>query len=469
MADLPQNIRAERGLLGILLTDNDTLFSAGDLSKEDFAEPYNGELYLLIRDYIEAGRTATAATIMHDAQDAVIWGDLKASQYLTLLESESPPARFAGELARVVRDTALRSRVIRTAEDIARRARDAPVSVRADELRFQIDEAMSALFPSVQDMGLLRAADVGDGILNRLRTTEAAVGLPMGLAGVQDLMGAAMPGRLYMLGAASGGGKSALIVQIARNMALAGYRVLLDSLEMSAEETVERILSGRTGIEAPKIERGTVTQQEYQMLVDANNDDRAGELYIDQTSKLTVPMIRGRALRKQRLGGLDILFVDHIHYVSKADRKQSENEALDENLAGLKALARDLKIPVVCACHFTSTGLRDMEQWPHRRPKKGDLLFSATVERHADVIALLHRPEYFLRQAEPEPDARHYHEWVLRMSDQGEKGQKGVAELILAKRRGGKGYGIRRLYFDEARVTFTDNRPKQVVDDGFTF
>lgn len=466
MADLPQNVRAERALLGVLLSDNDALFAIGDLPSTDFSESYNGELYLLIRDQIEAGRTASAATIMHDAQDAVIWGDMKASDYLFMLEREAPPSRMAPELARVIRDTALRSRVIQTAEEIAKRARDAPVSVPADELRSEIDEAMQGLFPTIGDMGIRKSADVGDEILRGLReNTGTTHGLNVGLARVQDLTGPLLPGKLYMVAAASGGGKSALIVQMARYMAKTGHTSLIFSMEMDAEEFVGRILASQTGIEAPMIEQSAINPSEYQLLADAVEDDRTANLYIDETSEPTMSLIRGRALRKKRLGGLDALFVDHIHYVKKPDRKMSEDEALNHNLRLAKATARDLHIPVVCACHFTSSSLRFMEAWPHPRPKKGDILFSGTVDRHADVIVMLHRPEYFLLRAEPEEDAKHRHEWAIRKEN-----EKGTAELILGKRRGGKGYGIRKLYFDEKRVAFSDQKPKETVqDDGFTF
>ena len=142
--NLPKNLAAERAILGIILNSNNVLFDI-DLSSADFAETYNGELFNLLSDQIEANNRATPATLLHDAQDAVIWGELKASEYLTKLADEAPPEKLAQDFARTVKDTALRRKIITIAEDIKQRTYAAPVSLPASELREEMDESIARM------------------------------------------------------------------------------------------------------------------------------------------------------------------------------------------------------------------------------------------------------------------------------------------------------------------------------------
>jgi replicative DNA helicase len=451
----PASLESERGLLGIIITRNETLYEVSQsIVAGDFFEPVNGELYNLLKDLIEAGRQVTAATLVHDAQDAPIWGDLRASEYIHRLEREAPPSVVIAGLARTIRELSRRRRLIALGRELQTMATDAPVSISADELRAKADEAVAAIFTDAADMGLRRMSEIGDGVLARLQragTSNTSLGLGLPLTMMQNLTGPLMPGRVYVIAGGPGSGKSALALQIGEWIAEVGGSALLFSIEMDDEEQVERSLSTATGVKAMNIERALVDDREFEQLWDVNEKRRRHNLFIDGSSNLSMAAIRGRAVRLKKLVGLDAVIIDHIHYVAKSDKRLPEFDALDENLKAAKRMAKDLGIPVIVLSLLSTEAGRDLAKWPHRRPHQGDLLYAGIVERHADVILLVHRREYFLKRNEPAAEDRHRDEWLSACGV-----ETGRAELILTKRRGGIGFGRSVLGFEGDRFRFAD-------------
>src|ERR1019366_702123 len=169
VVDLPSNLSAERGLIGLALTHNAVVFEVGNLEKADFSEAVNGELWDLIRDKVEAGGVATAALLLFDVQDAPIFGELKASEYLARREAEAPHPSAATELAHAIREAARRARGVTACRHMERLFPDSPVSVPTMELFEKLEEAMAALRPSLAEAGIRHAPAIGDVILERLR------------------------------------------------------------------------------------------------------------------------------------------------------------------------------------------------------------------------------------------------------------------------------------------------------------
>jgi replicative DNA helicase len=417
------------------------------------------------------GHRVTPITLMSDAQDAVIGEGITARQMIQRLSDEAPtdPGLII-ELAKQVRDCAIRRSMITTAQMMMTEAQAAPVSVTSEELRFKYDEAFAALFRGAQDLGLRQLYDVNASTLERLKQPEQSAGLELSFRPLADLIGPLMPGRFYVLGGGPGSGKSALLLQVLRDLCQHGFQAALYTPEMDEDEVGERALASDSGVDAGDIETGgrKIRNSDYEVLWEAHEKMRVEGLWIDQDSAPSVAGIRGRSQRKKRLGGLDVIGIDHVHYLSPANPRQQGFEALDENLKGLKRLAKDLAIPVIGVVQLGTEALRDMAKWPHRPPTQGDVLYSGVVERHVDVIVLLHREEYLLARNKPaevrggptvgEWDARQLHPDV-----------RGRAELILAKRRGGLGFGRRNVGFEAKRFRFNDSKRSivdQVAPDG---
>ena len=454
----PANLVAERGILGIILTQNHRLYDVGTLVPDDFAETYHGELFRLFKDLIEAGRTITAASVLTDAQDAVIWGDLKASKYLSRIEREAPhDGAVIVDLARTVRDMALRGRIIDTLATLSAMVPAAPVSISASELRETVDQAMASLFTSLDDIGLQKLGDVANQMLEDLKDTARKVGFSCGPAAIRTLMGPLFPETVYYIAATPGGGKSALALQMARDAARQNKQVALFSPEMGAREIAGRALTSDTGVSDLHIKLGGeyITNSEYEQLYTAAQALGGEGVYIDRTSSPSLALIRGRCAQKKRQGGLDLVFIDHAGLLAKPDRKMGEPDAWMANCAAIKQLANDLQIPVVVLAQFGTGQLRDMATWPHRRPMVGDIAYSGAVFQNADLILLLHREEALLKSAGKPIDGASkptQSEWLDRVAR-----AEGKVEAILGKRRsGGEGTGAQTLYFDAARYRFLD-------------
>lgn len=456
--ELPANRLAEQALLGVLLNHPDAIFQVGNLSASDFSETWNGELFTLLKDLREVGNNGGAASILHDAQDAVILPDgTTASEWLARLEQEAPSPEHAAQLARTIQDTALKARIITAAREIERRTYAAPPSIPAWELREELDEAINGLFPSIGDMGLRKAVDIGGEILERLRHSDedSPVGLPLGLKQLQDLTGPLLPGRLYVIAAGSGIGKSALTGQIAHHLAMLGKSVAYFTPEMPGEEVVQRILSAQTDIPASRIEQAHINNSEYEVLFKANESGVSGRLYIDDHTNPSVSKIRTLAMRQQRLDGLDAVVVDQVIHIEPPDKRLDVHTSLDQNLQRLKAAAKELNVPIIGTIVLSAEAIRDLSKWPHRRPNKGDILYAGNIDRHSDVVVIVHRREYFLSQNEPEKTDRNYPEWLSACDV-----ESGRAEFILTKRRGGVSSGRRVCGWDAKKTLFTDAAPR---------
>ncbi len=457
---LPQNIEAERSLLGTIFLKNDCLFDVAEIvAASDFFEPYHAELFNLMRDQIEANRVVTPKTILGDvSQDADI-GGVRASKYLADIMEDAPPPVLAVELAKGIKDNAVRRRVIAAASEVIDACYSAPVSVAGEELRDKLDSSVMALFSGVGDLGIRKLDKIGDRVLDDLQAMmkshldRAGAGLEVGLVAVQNLTGTFMPGRVYTLAGASGSGKSALAQQISKTVAAPIgeeplRNVLFEQAEMDGEEMAEREFARMTGISGHRIERGNVDGEEFEKLLAANAGFRKSALYIDAPTAPTVTQIRTKAARMKRLVGLSLIVIDHLSYLAKPHDRMDDVQAIGPNMRGIKQMARSLKVPVLVLAQFKSA----FDDGPVRRPGVSDLINPAAVIQNSDVIVFVHRPEYMLRRREPDEGDKTRDEWVRQVEK-----WKGRAEIILGKNRSGEGFGVGQMFFDAKRTLFSDN------------
>lgn len=461
---LPQNLDTERGLLGILLEENDKLHEVtGIVGKADFFEPANGEIFILLRDMVEGGREAKPATLMHDmAQDADI-GGVSASAYLSNLQREAPHGSMAVTFARTIRDLAMRRRLIGVAQTHLEEAFSAPATVSALEIENRYHAAASAVLTRVQEVGLQPMGDVGKALLQSTQKAlqgERRLGLSSGLKALDDLWGPLFGGRLYGLSGASGSGKTALAWQIARNIAEATpiingepeSQVLFESLEMDGEELVTRDLTYLTGIPSAAIESATLSEGEFGRVVDGYEaDQRKLPLVIDSAKGQTVGMIRGKAQRLKRLKGLSAIIVDHWRYLKPSSRGDWM-ETMNEDLRALNAIADDLDVPVILIAQLKASYGSESTDWRKlREPNVGDIFNGAVLEQECDALILVHRMEYMLARRKP-TEASQLAGWEEEL-----RKHIGRAQLILNKRRGGGGYGRRTVGFDGPTTRFSDS------------
>jgi replicative DNA helicase len=288
-------------------------------------------------------------------------------------------------------------------------------------------------------------------------------GMATGLTDLDRLMGGLQKSDLIILAARPAMGKSSLATNIAFHVArnwkgeitpdghrktVDGGQVALFSLEMSAEQLATRILAEQSGIPSSDIRRGNIHESQFARLVDTSQMMSQMPLYIDDTGGLSVSQLAARARRLKRQKGLDLLIIDYVQLLSGSSRKASENrvQELTEITTTLKALAKELEIPIVALSQLS----RQVENREDKHPQLADLRESGSIEQDADVVLFIYREEYYLKNKEPKEGTPEHLAW------QGEMDKvHGRAEVIIGKQRHGP-TGTVQLAFEASLTRFSD-------------
>jgi replicative DNA helicase len=459
----PQNIEAEQALLGAILINNDAFDRVSDfLQSEHFSHELHRRIYEIAGSLIRAGKLASPITLKtflgeHDL------GGVTVQQYLSRLTAEATTIINANDYGRTIHDLAVRRELIRIGEDVVNVAYDAPVDSTPRE---QIEEAERRLYKIAEggryDGGFARFSDALKTAIDMAAKAYERDGHLSGIAtGLVDLdhkMGGLQPSDLVIVAGRPGMGKTALATNIAFSVAKAyqgetradGTRQTLNggvigffSLEMSAEQLATRIISEQSGVPSNKIRRGDITEQDFHNISTAMRDMQSIPFYIDQTGGISIAQLAARARRLKRQRGLDLVVVDYLQLLSGSKtRGDNRVQELTEITTGLKALAKELNVPIIAASQLS----RQVEQRDDKRPQLSDLRESGSIEQDADVVLFVFREEYYLKNREPRPGTEEYTAWQNDMER-----AHGRAEVIIGKQRHGP-TGTVELQF-EAELT----------------
>ena len=468
----PHNIEAEQALLGALLVNNDAVERVADfLDSSHFHDGLHQRIYDIIIVLRRDGKIASPVTVKTFLQSAEIV-DIDVPKYLALLAAEATTIINAQDYARSIYDLAVRRSLIGIGEDIVNTAYDAPVDMPP---RLQIEQAEKSLFELAEtgrhDNGfqrfgqpLTRAIEMA---ANAYQRDGHLSGIATGLTDLDERMGGLQPSDLIILAGRPGMGKSALATNIAYNVARAyvgevqadgttkavnGGVVGFFSLEMSSEQLATRIISEQTGISSDLIRRGRINENEYTRISIAAQEMQNIPLFIDQTGGLSIAQLVARARRLKRQRGLDVIVVDYLQLLTSSSRRGSENrvQEITEISTGLKALAKELSVPVIALSQLS----RQVESRDDKRPQLSDLRESGSIEQDADAVMFIFREEYYLKNKEPKPGTEEHFKWQDEMNN-----VHGRAELIIGKQRHGP-TGTVHLHF-QAEVTRFGNLARE--------
>src|SRR6516165_2235448 len=460
----PHNLEAEQALLGAILINNDAFDRVSDfLRSEHFVQEIHRRIFEIAGTLIRAGKLATPVTLKTFLGDHDL-GGVTVPQYLARLASEATTIINAYDYGRSVYDLAMRRELIAIGEDVVNVAYDAPVD---SSPRAQIEEAERRLYQIAEtgryDGGFQRFSDALKTAVDmaaRAYEREGSLsGIATGLSDLDRYMGGLQASDLVILAGRPGMGKTALATNIAFNVAKAyqartrgdggvetanGGVVGFFSLEMSAEQLATRIIAEQSGVPSYKIRRGDITEGDFHSVADAVREMQQIPFYIDQTGGISIAQLTARARRLKRQKGLDLLVVDYLQLLSGSRWRGGDNrvQELTEVTTGLKALAKELNIPIL-ACSQLS---RQVEQRDDKRPQLSDLRESGSIEQDADVVLFVFREEYYLKNKEPRPGTEEHIGWMTQMES-----AHGRAEIIIGKQRHGP-TGTIELQFD-AEVT----------------
>jgi replicative DNA helicase len=459
----PHNLELERAVLGVILVHNEAFDRVADvLQPEHFYEGVHRRIYEVITTLLRSGKIATPITLKMFLSDIDL-GGMSAAQYLTRLAAEATTVINAVEYARAVRDLALRRNLILVGEEITSVAFDSPADVTP---RHQIEDAERKLYGLAEsgkfEGGFQRFSDA---VAQAIDMAAAAFerdghlsGMSTGLSDLDRMMGGLQRSDLIILAGRPGMGKSSLATNIGFNIAKAyraevtadGRRTAVDggivgffSLEMSAEQLATRMIAEQSGVASYKIRRGDIQQQDFERVVDAARQMQQLPFYIDQTGGISIAQLAARARRLKRQRGIDLMIVDYIQLLTGASKKgENRVQELTEITTGLKALAKELEVPIIALSQLS----RQVESRDDKRPQLSDLRESGSIEQDADVVVFIYREEYYLKNKQPREGTEEFIKWQAEMER-----AHGRAEVIIGKQRHGP-TGTVELQFD-AEIT----------------
>lgn len=476
----PSNIEAEQALLGAILVNNDAYYRVSDfLEAEHFIEDLHRRIYEVATGLIKAGKVATPITMKTFLGDQDL-GGITVSQYLARLAAEATTVINAEDYGRTIYDLAIRRSLINIGEDVVNNAFDAPVD---SSPRDQIEEAERRLYSIAEtgrtDGGFQRFSDALTAAIDMAaaayKREGALSGVSTGLIDLDKSLGGLQPSDLIILAGRPAMGKTSLVTNIAFNIAKAykaekqqdgtlktvnGGIVGFFSLEMSAEQLATRIIAEQSGVPSYKIRRGDMREDDFYKITEAAREMQSIPFYIDQTGGISIAQLTARARRLKRQRGLDVLIVDYLQLLSGSSKKgENRVQELTEITTGLKALAKELSVPLIALSQLS----RQVESRDDKRPQLSDLRESGSIEQDADVVMFVYRDEYYLKNKEPKPGTEEYFKWQAEMDQ-----VHGKAEVIIGKQRHGP-TGTVQLAFQADITRFTnladeDKLPERIGD-----
>jgi len=444
----PHNLEAEQALLGAILVNNEAIDRVSSFLKPThFYDTLHGRLYEAASKLILGGKRATPITLKTFFQAAEPVGELTVPQYLGRLAANATTIINAEDYGRTIYDLAIRRQLIGIGETMVNTAFDSPIDA---EPAVQIEDAEQKLY-ELAETGKYGSGfepfssaltDAIDMAANAYRRDGGLSGLATGFSDLDQRMGGLQPSDLIIIAGRPSMGKTALATNIAYHVAktyrrdgesdhaVDGAVVGFFSLEMSAEQLATRIIAEQAHIPSERIRRGRIDSDEFDRIVEVSQELQNLPLYIDQTGGITVAQLAARARRLKRQRSLGFIVVDYLQLLSGSSRRAAEGrvQEVSEITTGLKALAKELHVPVLALSQLS----RQVEQREDKRPQLSDLRESGSIEQDADVVLFVFRQEYYLERSQPRENTEEHRQWQEEMN-----AVTGKAEVIIGKQRHG--------------------------------
>ena len=454
-------IETEQMLLGGLLLSNKSYWKICDrLTPEHFCEPIHSEIYREIGLRVSQGKRADGVTLAPAFEAAL--SEVGGASYFSRLAGVGCAPLSMVDYAETLRDIAIRRELSGVAEELSHAANNARDDIKPDaiiaDLEAHLHEIATRGGFQTRDRSLYSAATDVIGAAQRAREQGAHRGIWSGLRAFDKVNGPMLPGDLIVIGGATSMGKTALAQQILWNACrqfktdengnrIRGARCAAFSMEMTGEQYASRHICQISRVPVEKMEDGNLTDQELHAMSDSAERMRDMPFSIEDTRRMTVAQIRSICRRKQHMQGLDLILIDHLHFIAPPDKRMQKLDAIEWNVSEIKALAGELQIPVILISHL-NRGLWGRDD---KRPQLSDLHGASAIEKDADCVCFVHREEYWLRREQPDPSSKDYIDWGAALD-----ACKNIAEVINGKRRRGQALQTARCYFDGETTQFND-------------
>ncbi|MBM7648159.1 replicative DNA helicase [Bacillus ectoiniformans] len=412
----PQNIEAEQAVLGAVFLEPSALTVASEiLIPEDFYRSAHQKIFSMMLKLNDHGKAVDVITVTEELAAAKELEDVGGVSYLTDLADSVPTAANIEYYARIVEEKSLLRRLIRTATHIASEgySREDEVEGLLSEAEKSIMEVASrkntSAFHNIKDV-LVRTYDNIELLHNR---KGDVTGIPTGFAELDGMTAGFQRNDLIIVAARPSVGKTAFALNIAQNVATkTEENVAIFSLEMGAEQLVMRMLCAEGNINAQNLRTGSLTDEDWRKLTMAMGSLSNSGIFIDDTPGVRIGEIRAKCRRLKQEHGLGMILIDYLQLIQGNGRSgENRQQEVSEISRSLKALARELEVPVIALSQLS----RGVEQRQDKRPMMSDIRESGSIEQDADIVAFLYRDDYYDKESE----------------------NKNIIEIIIAKQRNG--------------------------------
>ena len=413
---MPSSLEAEQSVIGSMIMDKDAIISASEiLIKEDFYYQQYGTLFETITEQFQAGQPVDLVTLQDKLKEKNVPKEIQSVEFIRDLITSVPTSANIKYYANIVQENAMKRKLIRVTEEIENECYAGKESI--DSIFDKTEHDVFALISTRQTGDYVPIRQV---VMNALEKIEKAsqqegtvTGIPTGFVDLDYRTAGLQPSDLILVAARPSMGKTAFVLNIAQYTAFhQNLAVAIFSLEMSKEQLVNRMFSLESRVDAQALRTGNLSDADWEKLVEGAGVIGDSRLIIDDTPGISISEMRSKC-RKYKLDiGLDLIIIDYLQLMSGSGRgNESRQQEISDISRSLKALARELSVPVIALSQLS----RAVEQRPDHRPMLSDLRESGAIEQDADVVMFIYRDDYYNKDTD----------------------LKGISEIIIAKQRNG--------------------------------
>ena len=454
--ELPNNIEAEQSVIGSILLSNEIFDDINVLiSSNNFYDPMHQKIFSAIEKLIYSGMLANPITLKNYFENEK--DELNVPSYLFKITKFSTSSRQAIEYSKLIYDLYVKRELIKISENIIDTAKlndldndGKSIIENFEKSLFDLAEKGSFSSSLVKfDEAMKMTIEMAS---SAYKNEEGIVGVPTGLTDLDYRLGGLHKSDLLIIAGRPSMGKTALATNIAfyaaKKIQNDGRKstIAFFSLEMSSEQLSTRILAEQSRIKSNDIRTGKISEEQFDKFIETSKNISELPLYVDETPAISIAALSNRARRIKRLYGLDMVVVDYIQLMKASNFREGRVQEISEITQGLKALAKELSVPVLALSQLS----RAVEHRDDKKPQLSDLRESGSIEQDADVVMFVYREAYYLQGKEPRIATVEHAEWQAKMNDISH-----LAEIIIGKQRHGPTGNV-MLEFEAMFTKFKD-------------
>lgn len=412
----PHSLEAEQSLVGAMLMDRDAIITATEIVHvEDFYDKRYAAMFEAMTELYQEGKPVDLVTLQNRLREKDVPPEISSLEFVRELVTAVPTSANARQYARIVYEKAVLRRLIKVNEEIA----DACYGGK-ESMETILEDTEKQIFNLLKDRTggdfvPIRqiALDTLESIEKASQNKSAVTGIPTGFTDFDHKTSGMQPSDFILVAARPSMGKTAFVLNIAEYAAFRkDYHTVIFSLEMSKEQLVKRLFSMESRVDSQKLRNGSLTDTDWEQLVESVGVVAGSNLYIDDTPGISVQELRSKCRKLKLEHGLDLIIIDYLQLMSGGTRaSESRQQEVSEISRALKALAREMNAPVVALSQLS----RAVESRTDKRPMLSDLRESGAIEQDADVVMFIYRDDYYNKDTE----------------------NPNIAEIIIAKQRNG--------------------------------